>query len=150
MVNSTANNWNRIHPMKKILFSVLLFTAFFSASAQVFKFNAHAMASRQISAETDHWTDWSPWEDTDLDVIVDTKSNQIRYVGGLKLFYTILEIKKQRIADNGDIVTEIVYDDELGERCTAQFVKPYSEDASERLYVKYDSYETAYKISEIH
>ena len=136
--------------MKKILLLALFFITFSPAFSQVFKFNARAMASRQISPETGNWTDWSPWENTDLDVILDSNFDQIKFVGAITLRYDILEIKNQRIADNGDNVFEIVYDDELGERCTAQFVKPFSQDVSERLYLKYDSYETAYLISEVH
>jgi hypothetical protein len=132
--------------MKKLFLSFAIGLASLATSAQsILKVRAYSTTEKHIYSDGS-WSDWSPWRDTNILIVIDATKERITIYSETTQTYDIMVDEGESLSDRGDKVHAYTCVDENGSRCLVRFVKRTK---TTQIYADFNNIILCYNITAI-
>ena len=132
--------------MKKLFLTVAFGLVSLCATAQsLLKVRAYSTTEKHTYANG-IWSDWSPWRDTNILIVIDAAKERITIYSETTQTYDILSDDGESLSDRGDATRTYSCVDENGARCQIRFVKRTK---TTQIYADFSNVILCYNISSI-
>lgn len=128
--------------MKKLFLLVAMLFAFFTANAQVLKFQTTEFAYRQKN-DAGKWMEWTDWDESSLLVVINFEKNRVSIYSNTPQEYDIFDYDEGVEENDGSKTYTLKCIDKDGDRSNLRI---RFTDGVVQLYVDYDDFMFVYNM----